>query len=35
MKEKFLRLALAVLGLALLSILPGLGSILPNGLKWG
>lgn len=35
MKEKLLRLALAVAGLALIAFWGGLGDVLPMGLKWG
>ena len=35
MKERLVRLALAVAALALIVYGSGLGDILPNGLKWG
>jgi hypothetical protein len=35
LKEKLVRLALAVAGLALLVFVSGIGDVFPNGLKWG
>ncbi len=35
LKERLMRLALAVAGLALIAFWGALGDILPNGLKWG